>query len=118
MLEATEQDPASVINRIRWQLDQAPGNDDWLVWGRWFLADRATRTISPFSKVTIPEFIENRFKENTAVSLAEAEQLVFGNTNLLQRIAQAEEGLGPSEKHEPVKSDEKSLLPATQRRVP
>jgi hypothetical protein len=37
-------------------LEQAPGNDDWVVWGRWFLADRATRTISPFSKVTIPEY--------------------------------------------------------------
>jgi len=32
-----------------------PANDDWVVWGRWFLADHSTRTISPFSKVTIPE---------------------------------------------------------------
>ena len=55
VLEATGEDPATVIGRIRQQLDQAPGSDDWVVWGRWFLADRATRTISPFSKVTIPE---------------------------------------------------------------
>ena len=56
VLEPTGQDPATVIGRIRRQLEQAPGNDDWVVWGRWFLADRATRTISPFSKVTIPEY--------------------------------------------------------------
>ena len=55
VLEATGQDPVTVISRIRQQLDQAPTNDDWVVWGRWFLADRATRTISPFSKVTLPE---------------------------------------------------------------
>jgi dipeptidyl aminopeptidase/acylaminoacyl peptidase len=56
VLEPTGQDPATVIGHIRRQLEQAPGNDDRVVWGRWFLADRATRTISPFSKVTIPEY--------------------------------------------------------------
>jgi hypothetical protein len=87
------QDPGSVIGRIRQQLDQAPSNDDWVVWGRWFLADRAARTISPFSKVTVPEHIENRVKENTAESLDDAERLAFGNTNLLRRIVQAREKL-------------------------
>jgi hypothetical protein len=47
------------------------------------------RTISPFSKFTVPQHIENRIKENTAESLAEAEQLAYGNTNLLARISQA-----------------------------
>ena len=60
VLEATGEDPAIVIGRIRQQLEQAPGNDDWVVWGRWFLADRATRTISPFSKVTIPDISSAR----------------------------------------------------------
>jgi dipeptidyl aminopeptidase/acylaminoacyl peptidase len=60
VLEPTGQDPATVIARIRQQLGQAPGDDDWVVWGRWFLADRATRTISPFSKVSIREYNELR----------------------------------------------------------
>jgi dipeptidyl aminopeptidase/acylaminoacyl peptidase len=60
VLEATGQDPASVIGRIRQQLAQAPTNDDWVVWGRWFLADRATRTISPFSKVTMAEHLKRQ----------------------------------------------------------
>ena len=57
VLEATEQDPATVLGRIR---QQASGNDDWVVWGRWFLADRATRTISPFSKVTMAEHLKRQ----------------------------------------------------------
>jgi hypothetical protein len=60
VLEPTGQDPATVIGRIRQQLEQAPGNDDWVVWGRWFLADRATRTISPFSKVAILEHLKRQ----------------------------------------------------------
>jgi WD40 repeat protein len=93
VLEPTGQDPVTVIGRIRQQLEQAPGNDDWVVWGRWFVADRATRTISPFSKVTVPEYIENRIKENTAESLAEAERLASGNTGLLERVSGARKKL-------------------------
>ena len=84
-LQAAGQDPAEVIGCICQQLAHESTSDDWVVWGRWFLADRATRTISPFSKVTVPEYIENRIKENTPSSLAEAEQLAYGNTDLLAR---------------------------------
>ena len=75
-------------NRVA-TLNQEPGDDDWVVWGSWFLADRATRTISPFSKITVPQYIENRIKERTPQSLDEAEQLVVGNPKLLQRIFEA-----------------------------
>jgi WD40 repeat protein/serine/threonine protein kinase len=89
VLEATGEDLATVIGRIRQQLEQVPVNDNWVVWGRWFLADRATRTISPFSKVTVPEYIKNRIKENTVESLVEAEQLTYGNADLLERVSTA-----------------------------
>ena len=61
--------------------------------GRRFLADPATRTISPFSKITVPQYIENRIKENTAESLAEAERLAYGNVELLERIGKAQAAL-------------------------
>ena len=51
------------------------------------------RTISPFSKFTVPQHIENRIKENTAESLAEAEQLAYGNPDLLERIGKAQAAL-------------------------
>jgi hypothetical protein len=58
------------------------------------LAEPTTRTISPFSKVTVPEYIEDRIRENTPTSLGEAERLAFGNSELLQRISQKREALG------------------------
>lgn len=77
--EATRLPRPETIEWIREKLDHELGDDDWVVWGRWFLADPATRTISPFSKITVAQYIENRIKENTAKSLAEAERLVYGS---------------------------------------
>ena len=73
----------------RTQFNRAPAEDDWTILGRWFLADHSTRTISPFSKITVSEYIENRIKENTPESLDEAERLAVGGAGLLQRIEQA-----------------------------
>jgi WD40 repeat protein len=93
VFELLTEDPGRVLEEIRAQLSRGPANDDWTIWGRWFLADRSTRTISPFSKITVPEYIENRIKENTTAALDEAEQLAVGNAQLLQRIQQARETL-------------------------
>jgi hypothetical protein len=95
VLEEATLNRAEVIKQVREQLSREPDDDDRVVWGRWFLADPATRTISPYSKLTVPEYIENRIKENTAESLAEAEDLAFGNTALLERIAKLRASLPP-----------------------
>ncbi len=65
VLEETKLDRVETLNQIRHELQQAPRNDDWTIWGRWFLADPATRMISPFSRITVPEYIQSRIKENT-----------------------------------------------------
>ncbi len=91
LFEPLKEDPILVLEDIRAQLSRAPADDDWTIWGRWFLADRSRRTISPFSKVTLPEYIVNRIEENTPESLDEAERLAVGNAELLQRIAKARE---------------------------
>ena len=96
VLEETKLNRAEVIKQIREKLSREPDDDDRVVWGRWFLADPATRTISPYSKLTVPEYIENRIKENTPDSLAEAEQLAFGNAALLERIAKLRASLAPA----------------------
>jgi len=89
VLEPTQLNRAEIINRLRQELSHEPDQDDWVVWGRWFLADPFTRTISPFSKQTVPEYVQERIKENTAASLEQAERLVEGDDPLLQRIAEA-----------------------------
>jgi dipeptidyl aminopeptidase/acylaminoacyl peptidase len=89
VLEETKLDRVETLEQIRQKLNAEPSDDDWVVWGRWFLADPSTRTISPFSKITVPEYIEGRIKEHTTESLDEAERLAAGNPGLLQQISQA-----------------------------
>ena len=48
-------DPAKFF-KLKARLAQAPGDDFWSKVGRWFFADRDTRTISPQSTMTIPEY--------------------------------------------------------------
>ncbi|MEI6394682.1 MAG: hypothetical protein WCT12_26710, partial [Verrucomicrobiota bacterium] len=89
VLECTNQ--VQALGRVRQRLSEQAGGDDWLVLGRWLLADRSTRTISPFSQVGIPDWIERRFKENMTNALAEVEQVAVGTGNapLFERILQA-----------------------------
>jgi WD40 repeat protein len=63
VLEVASQEPAEVVTRIRQQLAQESANDDWVIWGRWFLADRSARAISPFSKVSTAEYNQQRAQE-------------------------------------------------------
>jgi WD40 repeat protein len=86
-------DSIELIRKIKEEIAREPVDNDWAIWGRWFLADRSTRTISPFSKVTVPEYIEERIQENTEESLDEAARLALGNAKLLKRIADAREAL-------------------------
>ena len=64
-----------------------------MMWGRWFLSDRADRAISPFFKITVSEYVRNRIQGNTLESLDEAEQLALGNAELLEHITEAREKL-------------------------
>jgi eukaryotic-like serine/threonine-protein kinase len=89
VLEPTRLNCLETLNQIREQLKQQPGDDDWVAWGRWFFADHATRTISPFSKITVPEYIVNRIEEKTLASLDEAEQLAADKPEVLRRISTA-----------------------------
>jgi hypothetical protein len=56
-------------------------------WARWFFADRATRTLSPASLVTVPQYIQQRIKENTLDSLREAVRLLPTNALAVARLA-------------------------------
>jgi tetratricopeptide (TPR) repeat protein len=89
VLEYTNQ--VQAIDRFRQTLNQQTGADDWLILGRWLLADPSTRTISPFSRITLAEWIERRFNDATVNSLAELKQLAIstGDAVLLERVSQA-----------------------------
>jgi WD40 repeat protein/tRNA A-37 threonylcarbamoyl transferase component Bud32 len=85
VLQATVFNRPETISRIRQYLKNQPDDGDGVRWGRWLLADRFTRTISPCSSVTIPEYVERLISEGTDQSLLQAEQLASGNTVLPRR---------------------------------
>jgi tetratricopeptide (TPR) repeat protein len=93
LLEPTRLDRAETIIQLRRRLNQKPDHEEWVLWGRWLLADPATRTISPFSKMSVQEYIENRIAGNTVASLAEAKRLALGNAELSERIERARKAL-------------------------
>jgi hypothetical protein len=50
--------------------------------GEWSVSDRRTRTISPFSQLTLSEWLENRIKEGTVESLRAAMQIDPANARV------------------------------------
>ena len=57
-------DAAERLDKLREQTANATEADDiGKLFVRWFLADRWTRTISPLSSVTVPEYIRRRITE-------------------------------------------------------
>jgi WD40 repeat protein len=66
------------------------GSDDLSRFGRWFVADSYTRTISALSPITVPEFVSQRLLENTAESVEEAYNIDPGNPLILASLAKFE----------------------------
>jgi dipeptidyl aminopeptidase/acylaminoacyl peptidase len=70
---------------------------------KWSVSDRRSRTISPFSQVTVPEWLENRIKEGTVEGLRAAMQVDPANArvtaHLGRRLANQalEQGSDPDE---------------------
>ncbi|NOS71586.1 MAG: hypothetical protein HOP33_16880 [Verrucomicrobia bacterium] len=86
VLEPTRLNRVETLKQIRQKLAAQP-EDDWVVWGRWLLADRTTRTISPFAKLTVPEQVNRNIQENTLASLQEATRLSPTNSLAFARLA-------------------------------
>ncbi len=109
VLEATKLDRFAAVSRIRQTLDQDDGQSDWVVLGRWFLANPSSRTISPFFKSTVPEYIENRIKENSDESLDEAGRLTYGNSDLSRRISDTRKALEQTKQAEALQRRENPI---------
>ncbi len=48
---------AEIFLKLKEQLSMAPATNFYSRWAKWFLADRSTRTISPLSSITVPEYV-------------------------------------------------------------
>ena len=56
---------------------------------KWIVSDRGTRTISPFSKLTVPEWIENRIRDGDLEGLRSALFVQPNNPRLLAHLGKA-----------------------------
>jgi hypothetical protein len=65
------------------------------------VADPRCRTISPFSKLTVPVWIENRIKEGTLESLRSAIQMDPANARLIVYFGLALANLALAERSDP-----------------
>src|SRR5205823_3904978 len=53
---------------------------------KWSVSDRRSRTISPFSQVTVSEWLENRIKEGTVKRLRDAMQVDPANARVTAHL--------------------------------
>jgi len=79
--------PREEFLRLKEQLIMAPATNFYTRWAKWFCANRATRTISPLSRITVPEYLQRRINEDTLESLREAISLSPTNAVALARLA-------------------------------
>jgi len=65
VLERSKLDRVQTLRQLRRELSRAPAQDQWAVWGRWFLSDSSSRTISPYATVSISEYMTNQLEVST-----------------------------------------------------
>jgi WD40 repeat protein len=86
VLEPSPEDPA----RLREDLQKLSGDSDLSRFGRWIAAGPSTRTIDPWSAITMPDFIDARLQENSPESIQEAYSADPGNPVVLASLAKFE----------------------------
>jgi hypothetical protein len=79
--------PVETLLKLKDRLAAGSSSDFYTRWGTWIFADRLTRTISPYSSMTLVEYVDCRIQENTLSSLQEAVRLSPSNASALARLA-------------------------------
>ncbi|MGO8702168.1 MAG: protein kinase domain-containing protein [Limisphaerales bacterium] len=89
LLQPSGPNRAEIMARVRRELNASASNDDWSVWGRWFVSDPAARAISPFSTETLAHYVDDRIAEGTDDAFSLAEQAAGDDPALRKRVAEA-----------------------------
>jgi len=64
--------PPAQLLALKRQVTESTAGDFWTRCAKWIFANPATRTLSPTSPATVPEYVERRIQESTPESLREA----------------------------------------------
>jgi WD40 repeat protein len=91
--------PIEELVALKQRLTSSTATDDYTRWAKWLFADRSRRTISAFSTITVPEYVEDLLRDDTRPSLEEAVRLSptsgLAYARLARRIAQQTEKENP-----------------------
>jgi len=85
---ALESVPGDSLGKVREQLAAVSPRADFTRWLEWLFADRSTRTISPYSAVTMPQYVQSLTAETNMASWREALMLAPTNAPVLARVAE------------------------------
>jgi len=89
--------PFAHLHALREEAFASTAEDVWTLWAKWFFAYSSARTISPFSELTVPGYVQQRIKEGTLAGLQEAVKLTPTNGLALARLARAVLAQAPRE---------------------
>lgn len=76
------------FNALRARLLQTDAREPYVRWAHWFLADRATRAISPQARLSVPDYLPFLIEQNTVESLRQAAILCPTNPVIFTRLAE------------------------------
>ena len=79
--------PIDELFKLRQRLGHVQETDYYHTWVKWFFAEGATRTISPWSAFTFGEYVQRQVEQNSLGSLREAVLVSPGNALALARLA-------------------------------
>ena len=81
--------PATELLRLKARFAATNATDAWTRWGKWFLADRSTRTVAWDSDVTVPAQVESLLAADTLDALRQAVRFSPTNALALAHLARA-----------------------------
>jgi len=84
---ALENVSPTALDEVRQRVSALPRDADFTRWLEWFFADRSTRTLSPYSQMSVPDYVASRADETNAISGREALMLCPTNGIAFAQIA-------------------------------
>jgi WD40 repeat protein len=86
---ALENASSSRLSETQKRLQTLPPDSDFTRWVVWFLADRSTRTISPYSQIDLPHYLSARAQAKNYLARREAVMLCPTNSLALRQLGEA-----------------------------
>lgn len=74
------------IRALRTQLFASTSDDPWSTFGQWYFAESDVRPISPWSKITLQQYVETLIAAGDKDALDYAATLSYGHPAWMQKI--------------------------------